>query len=261
MANRRMFSRDIVKSDLFLDLPISAQALYFHLGMDCDDDGLCGNPKMIMRMTGCSIDDLKLLIVKGFVQQFGSGVIVITHWKINNYIRSDRYKETIYRKEKAMLCENDGVYEVDTDGIPMVDQRLTQYRIGKDRLGQSNETRAREPCNGSRLTMDDLADGVHDFEKLWDYTFSCYPRKGGAATAKEEWMKKLVPVLPENRFDVAKLIYQGVKAYLDDYERHHPAEPEDEKYRFVPNFAKWLSEDASYWIKCVEEKEQKQSGG
>ena len=158
-----------------------------------------------------------------------------------------------------MLCENDGVYAMDTDGIPMVDQRLTQYRIGKDRLGQSNETRAREPCNGSRLTMGDLADADgHNFEKLWDYTFSCYPRKSGAATAKEEWMKKLVPVLPENRFDVAKLLYQGVKAFLDDYLEHHPAEPENERFKYIPKFARWLSEDADYWVKIAE---QKQSGG
>ena len=95
-----------------------------------------------------------------------------------------------------------------------------------------------------------------DFEKLWDFTFSVYPKKSGAATAKEEWMKKLVPVLPENRFDVAKLIYEGVKEYLSDYSQKNRDDPD---YKYIPKFARWLSEDAVYWIKFVEEKQRSDS--
>ena len=103
MAERRMFAKTIIDSDAFLDMPLSAQALYFHLSMRADDDGFVNNPKKIQRMVGASDDDCKLLIMKRFILTFESGVIVIKHWKIHNYIQKDRYKETVYRKEKSML--------------------------------------------------------------------------------------------------------------------------------------------------------------
>jgi DnaD/phage-associated family protein len=103
MADKRMFSKTIIDSDAFLDMPLSTQTLYFHLSMRADDDGFINNPRKIQRMIGCGEDDLKLLIAKKFVLIFESGVIVIKHWRIHNYIQKDRYKETVYRKEKAML--------------------------------------------------------------------------------------------------------------------------------------------------------------
>ena len=105
MAQRRMFSLKIVSSDAFLDMPLSTQALYFHLGMYSDDDGFV-NPKKIMRMIGSSSDDLKLLIAKRFVLTFENGVIVIKHWKINNLIRKDFYQETVYINQKKSLTFN-----------------------------------------------------------------------------------------------------------------------------------------------------------
>ena len=103
MANKRMFNMKIVDSDAFLDMPISTQCLYFHLNMRADDDGFVGNPKRIMRDVGGSEDDLKLLILKRFVLTFENGVIVIKHWRMHNCIQSDRYTETAYTDEKAML--------------------------------------------------------------------------------------------------------------------------------------------------------------
>ena len=103
MADKRMFSKTIIDSDAFLDMPLSTQTLYFHLSMRADDDGFINNPRKIQRMIGCGEDDLKLLIAKKFVITFESGVIVIKHWKIHNYIQKDRYKETVYREEKSML--------------------------------------------------------------------------------------------------------------------------------------------------------------
>ena len=93
MADKRMFSLKIVDSDLFLDMPLSSQCLYFHLSMRADDDGFVNNPKKIIKIIGANEDDLKILIAKGFVIVFERGIIVITHWKINNYIRNDRRKE------------------------------------------------------------------------------------------------------------------------------------------------------------------------
>ena len=116
MSKKRMFSQQITDSDAFLEMPLSAQALYFHLGMSADDDGFLNNPKKIQRVIGANDDDLKLLIAKNFVIAFESGVMVIKHWKINNYIRADRYTETVYREEKALLSiKENGVYTI---GIP-----------------------------------------------------------------------------------------------------------------------------------------------
>ena len=103
MAERRMFAKTIIDSDAFLDMPLSTQALYFHLSMRADDDGFINSPKKVQRMVGCGDDDLKLLIAKNFLIPFESGVVVIKHWKIHNYIRNDRYKPTVYKEEKSQL--------------------------------------------------------------------------------------------------------------------------------------------------------------
>lgn len=103
MAERRMFAKKITESDAFLDMPSSTQMLYFHLSMNADDDGFVNNPKKIQRMCVASDDDFKLLIAKSFVILFESGVIVIKHWKMHNYIQSDRYRPTDYVEEKSML--------------------------------------------------------------------------------------------------------------------------------------------------------------
>lgn len=123
MAERRMFAKTIIDSDAFLDMPLSAQALYFHLSMRADDDGFINNPKKIQRMVGASDDDCKLLMMKRFIIAFESGVVVIKHWKIHNYIQKDRYKPTIYQEEMSLLelkgnksytdCIQDG-YKSDT---------------------------------------------------------------------------------------------------------------------------------------------------
>lgn len=140
MAERRMFAKTIIDSDVFLDMPLSTQALYFHLSMRADDDGFINNPKKIQRMIGCAEDDLKVLIAKNFIIPFESGIVVIKHWKIHNYIRTDRYKETVYQEEKAMLETKDN--KAYTFGVPndsqAVYQMETQVRLGKDRIGKES---------------------------------------------------------------------------------------------------------------------------
>lgn len=129
MAERRMFAKTIIDSDAFMEMPLSAQALYFHLAMRADDDGFINNPKKLQRMVGASEDDYKLLIVKRFILTFESGVIVIKHWKIHNYIQKDRYKPTIYAEEKSMIeSKENGVY---TECIQNVSKMDTQVSIGK----------------------------------------------------------------------------------------------------------------------------------
>lgn len=150
MAERRMFAKSIVTSDAFLEMPPSSRCLYYTLAMFCDDDGFCNNPKSIMRQIGATIDDMNILIAKKFILAFENGVIVIKHWKIHNYIRSDRYKPTKYKEEKDSLSyDENGAYTrslgmtgLDTIGIPndipVVDKMDTQDRLGKDRLGKDN---------------------------------------------------------------------------------------------------------------------------
>ena len=132
MAERRMFAKSIIDSDMFLDMPLSAQALYFHLSMRADDDGFINNPKRVQRMIGANDDDFKLLIAKQFIIPFDSGIVVIKHWRLHNYIQKDRYKPTIYSEEKAALSLADGVY---TDCIHNVSNVDTQVRleVGKSR--------------------------------------------------------------------------------------------------------------------------------
>lgn len=133
-----MFSKTIIDSDLFLDMPTSTRLLYFDLSMRADDDGFVNSPKKIIRMTGASEDDLRILISKNFIIPFESGVVVIKHWKIHNYIRKDRYKPTMCIDEKQQLGIKNSEYVL-TDGIPVVNQMETQDRLGKDRLGNSTE--------------------------------------------------------------------------------------------------------------------------
>ena len=151
MAEKRMFSKTIIDSDAFLDMPLSSQALYFHLSMRADDDGFVNNPKKIQRLTGCGDDDLKLLMAKKFLIPFESGIVVIKHWRIHNYIRGDRYKETNYIEEKSMLgIEKNKAYSLlvenkdctplislskngMSNGIPTVDNLDTQNRLDKNR--------------------------------------------------------------------------------------------------------------------------------
>lgn len=132
MANRRMFSLDVVDTDIFLDMPTSTQCLYFQLGMRADDFGFVSSPKRITNMIGCNTDDLKLLIVKGFIIALEDGIIVIRHWKQNNYIQNDRRKDTVYQDQLAALTVNNGIYEVDTKCIQSISKMYPQDSIDKN---------------------------------------------------------------------------------------------------------------------------------
>lgn len=156
MAERRMFSKQIIDSDAFLDLPLSAQCLYFHLSMRADDDGFVNNARKIQRMIGAADDDCKLLIAKRFLLTFESGVIVIKHWRIHNYIQKDRYRPTAYEKEKAQIVvdvnnayteKKDELSTMDTKCIQNVSKVDTQDSIGKMYVNynkkNNNQTHAR----------------------------------------------------------------------------------------------------------------------
>ena len=167
MAERRMFAKTIIDSDAFLDMPLSTQALYFHLSMRADDDGFINNPKKIQRMVGCSDDDMKLLIVKRFIIPFESGIVVIKHWKVHNYIQKDRYKETVYLEEKSMLCIKDNnAYTLasETECIQNGYRMETQVRLGKDSVVK--ESIVKDSKKKKANALDDIVTAYTDYEPL-----------------------------------------------------------------------------------------------
>ena len=172
MAERRMFAKSIVDSDMFLDMPVSARLLYYDLGMRADDDGFINSPKRTMKLTGASDDDMKLLITKQFVIPFESGVVVIKHWKIHNYIQKDRYKETIHLQEKSQLltCENKEYELMDTncihDGYSLYTQdRLEKDSQSKDSLGE-NSIEKKKPVRHKYGEYNNVLLSDEDYEKL-----------------------------------------------------------------------------------------------
>jgi hypothetical protein len=165
MAERRMFAKTIIDSDAFLDMPLSTQALYFHLSMRADDDGFINNAKKIQRMLGCTDDDMKILLSKNFVIPFETGVCVIKHWKIHNLIQKDRYKPTVYVEHKDQLSLKDNnVYTLDTVWIQDVYKVDTQVSIGEVSLVKANND---------------------EFILFWKE----YPNKNGKAQALKAWNK------------------------------------------------------------------------
>lgn len=157
LAERRMLSKTLLMSDRFSSLTAREQMLYVYMSLEADDDGFLGNAKIFMRIVGCTRKNLDKLEELGYIIRFPSGIVVITHWRMNNAIRSDRYTPTVYVREKAMLtCSRSGVYSLaedgggapdsdtatDTDGIPSEHRDDTavdtQVRLGKDSIGEGS---------------------------------------------------------------------------------------------------------------------------
>jgi hypothetical protein len=171
MAQRRMMSMHIMDSDAFLDMPPTTQNLYMHMLMRADDDGFVSNPKKIGRMIGANDDDLKILFSKRFVIPFESGVCVIKHWKIHNYIQKDRYQPSKYVEEMASLkVKENGGYTLDTECIQNGDTGKSKVRLGK----------VKQPSSSS--------------DEGFDLFWISYPRKIGKATALKAWEKLTPPV-------------------------------------------------------------------
>lgn len=215
-----MFSPAIVESDAFVEMPVSSQALYFHLGMYADDDGFV-NPKKIMRIMGAGDDDLKVIIAKRFVLPFESGVVVIKHWLIHNLIRADLYKETLYKDEKAKLGLNkNGAYTELREGVNELKQveapewlrkrredmctvNVTQtvHRLGKVRLGKVRLEKEKAPASGAG---NEIAEIITLFKEVNPSIGKYYANKTQRA-AVDRMLKlygkvelaKIISVLPE----------------------------------------------------------------
>lgn len=182
MADKRMFSLQIVDSDAFLELPPSAQALYFHLGMRADDDGFINNAKTIAKIVGVNIKDLDTLVEKRFIYAFEGGISLIKHWKVNNYIAKDRYKKTAYTDILETLeTKENGSYTI---RIQNVDNPSTQVSIDKIRLDKISKDIVQPKVEPKRVEPYNLA----LLQIFWD----AYPKKVGKGKV-EEWFKKNKP--------------------------------------------------------------------
>ena len=209
MAEKRMFAKTIIDSDLFLDMPVTAQLLYFHLCMRADDDGFINNPKRIMRDVRCSDDDMKMLIAKDFVIPFESGVIVIKHWRLHNYIQRDRYKPTLCDEINLLTTNKNKVYErMDTECIQIDNKMDTEcvqignrldtecVQIGdtdKIRLDKNREDKSR--LDKSREDEDKMSDSIVQKcpmgSNKGEGNKTCSPELADALNAFAEHRKKL----------------------------------------------------------------------
>ena len=167
MAERRMFAKTIIDSDAFTEMPLSTQALYFHLSLRADDDGFLNCAQKIMRMIGAAKNDYDVLLAMRFVIQFNDGICVIKHWRIHNYIQSDRYKPTVYQEEKAALSvKSNGSYTLKEQSVKQLDTPCiqdgytleAQVRLGKDSIVKDSTDSADKPRRFVKPTVEEIAE-------------------------------------------------------------------------------------------------------
>lgn len=216
MAQRRMFSLAVTDTDAFQDMPTSSQALYFHLGMHGDDDGFVGSPKKIARAAGCNDDDLRLLITKGFIIPFDTGIVVIRDWKINNTLKNDRYHETLYRDEKSLLIlDETNRYRLGNSLEPPRNQLGTslepEHNTTQQNITQQNKDKTAKPPGG--------------FDEFW----KAYPKKKNKIDAQKAFAKVKAPL----------------QTLLDAIERQKQSEQwKKDGGQFIPYPATWLKRGA-----------------
>lgn len=192
MAERRMFAKSIVLSDAFLDMPLSARCLYFTLGMMADDDGFVGSPKAIMRQCGASQDDMLVLLQKRYVLAFESGVIVIKHWRMNNYLQSDRKKDTTYKEELGTLViDEKGAYTEADKGL--YTKCIQTVYTGKDSIGKDRK----EKRGFNPPTLEEVIEYANKRgNKVDPYKFFDYYTAGnwidGKGNPVKNWKQKMI---------------------------------------------------------------------
>jgi len=168
MATRRMFSKELFNEDGFLTLSHGAIIAYVYLNLNADDDGFVTNPIMIMRSTGTTEKDIKELIDKGYLIDFGNGVLLIQHWKVHNYLRQDRYHETIHISEKLQIYEDDDkVYKLRISGIPMVDaekKSTIKNNIVKNSIDKTNSDNLSCRLSTNGIPMVDHTEIIQEFD-------------------------------------------------------------------------------------------------
>ena len=189
MAQKRMFRLDVLETDAFMEMPLTTQALYFWLGLKADDDGFVGNPNMVTRNVGASSDDLKLLIAKRFLIQFADGVVVVKHWRMHNTLSVNRYKETKYLSDKALLLlQENKAYSLNS-GTPLDDRRLTE--MAKRQIGIDEQKTNKRRTIDEQKTNTDIDIGIDiDLDKDIDNNPLCISPLQGEESEKEPQIEK-----------------------------------------------------------------------
>ena len=216
MAERRMFAKTIIASDAFLDMPLSARCLYFALGMYADDEGFVNSPKSLARLIGASTDDMNILIVRRFLIAFPSGVCLIKHWRINNYLRSDRFQPTKYTEERnQIIIEENGAYalisERYTNGIPSIGENsLEKESLGKESIKEIDAPQSVAARNSRFIkpTVDEIAaycserknnidaQAFYDFYESKGWRVGNQPMKDWKASVRT-WERRSRPSKPQ----------------------------------------------------------------
>ena len=218
MAERRMFAKTIVLSDAFLDMPLGARCLYMTMGMLADDDGFVNAPKSIMRQCGASVDDLKMLIAKKFVIPFESGVIVIKHWRINNYLQKDRLQPTKYVEELASLTvDENGAY---TESCIHDCVYIDKYSIDKDSIGKDSIDKVSVIESGGEKPAKRFS--PPSLEQVQAY---CQERQNNVN------VQKFVDYYTSNGWMVGKTKMKDWKAAVRNWEHMQTKEPPQQKKR------------------------------
>jgi hypothetical protein len=271
VAQRRMISLKIVDTDIFLDMPLTARYLYLEFCTRADDEGFIASPKKILRMVGCSDDDFKILMAKQFIIPFESGVCVIKHWKIHNYIRSDRFTETIYLNEKSLLAvdENSAYVKVHDENthyvipnvIPDVNQVVgsmdTQVRLGKDRLGKVSKGKDRlEEGKGSKETIETLIDAYasprSELNKtLLDFVEMRKEIKKKLTTRALKMILNKLNKLADDEYTKIKILEQSI---LHSWQDVYELKQENSNYsvnnspvdKAMQGLANWLNEEGKH---------------
>lgn len=237
MAQRRMFNKAITESDRFMCLPHSAQSLYFHLCMNADDDGFVGNPNTIVRITAAEKTDLEWLVSNGYVIGFKSGIVAIRHWKLNNYLRSDRYLSTIYKDEKSLLSvDSEGIYMLPDEMIPAAE--VMKDESGMQPLEMSSPSPSRQKTNIKTTTKKiekTKTNGcmLEVFETLWKN----YPVKDAREKAYRTFEHKVRGLNEEEIRNTGNEIWVRLVASIKTWKE------KELDIKYIPYFGKWLDDE------------------
>lgn len=241
MAEKRMFAKTIIDSDAFLEMPMSARLLYYDLGMRADDDGFVNSPKKIMKIVGATADDMNILIMRKFIIPFDNGIVVIKHWRINNYLRKDRYVSTKYKDQMEMLSvDKEGKYHLKNDNVGTPSGIPAAYPEKNREEKNSINNIYGDSANAKSAEIDDF------FSKIWQL----YPKKLGKGQVSDKQKRKLLSIGYDeiarcvDRYKIeiegkdkqyvmygSTFFNSGYVDYLDEnYETDKPPEEEDDAF-------------------------------
>ena len=251
MAERRCFSNKITDSDAFLEMPLSSQALYFHLGMRADDDGFVNNPRRIARLVGACDDDLKILISKRFILIFDNGVVVIKHWKMQNTLKNDRLKMPLYPELAAKIyIKANGSYTDDfSEGVSLLEFKAKKIAIPDGFQMDSKWIPNGIPIEGNRIESNrsemkgvevEAPDSNEESELSTDSTKKHLEFSNGT-------LGEGIVFMTDEQFDVLceKLTLDEIHHYFDRLKTFIRKKPEATIYSHYKTILKWVEEDRS----------------